>query len=300
MAEVCSCGCMTFSSTGSHQSVSEPDQSGIFPQEFQAYLNTSMNVGCRGHESKCRSGVDSNMSMNMGKLQGHKGKKEVWGCVAYSGMSTNMGHQGRKSGREVDHESSLTHYALNWGPEVALRLSDDLALPLRVAHTMIVLRGGEGALASGAETHLVEPVGSSAFDYPHPPRVAGLDSKEDFESIQTVLESAPRYFSWYLSPYTFQQPDTACMDHNLLKYGLSHHRKSKMNIFSRAKTEAPRGGLQMKEMNMRETEDGLEVSEGGILAKGASIAWRETVYGCLGAVWVHLNMREGNLRPSQT
>ncbi|KAI6115778.1 hypothetical protein EDD16DRAFT_1727330 [Pisolithus croceorrhizus] len=90
------------------------------------------------------------------------------------------------------NESSRTHYALDQGPGVAPGLSDDLALLLRVAHTTVVLRGGEGALASGAETNLVEPFGSVAFSYPHPPVVPG---------IQTVLESAPGYFSWYLLPH---------------------------------------------------------------------------------------------------
>ncbi|KAI6120437.1 hypothetical protein EDD16DRAFT_1725987 [Pisolithus croceorrhizus] len=107
------------------------------------------DAGHRGHESERGSGVDSNMSMNVL--------------------------------RERVNESSRTHYALDWGPGAALRLSDNSALPLRVAHTTVVPRGGEGALASGAETHLVEPFGSAAFDYPHPPRVAGLDSKEDFD-----------------------------------------------------------------------------------------------------------------------
>ncbi|KAI6111568.1 hypothetical protein EDD16DRAFT_1521895 [Pisolithus croceorrhizus] len=148
-----------------------------------AYLNTSMNTGCQD----CESGKEvqgctaySNKSMNVG-CQGRESEREVWGCVAYLNKSMNMGHQDHKSGREVDHKSLMTHYALDWGPEVALRLSDDSALLLRVVHTMVVPRGGEGALASGAETHLVEPFGSAAFDYPHPPRAAGLDLKEDFD-----------------------------------------------------------------------------------------------------------------------
>ncbi|KAI6123642.1 hypothetical protein EDD16DRAFT_1725185 [Pisolithus croceorrhizus] len=87
------------------------------------------------------------------------------------------------------HAGSRTHYALDWGPGAALRLSDDSALPLRVAHTTVVPRGGEGALASGAETHLVEPFGSVAFDYPHPPR---KKQNEYVRRGEQLAESASR------------------------------------------------------------------------------------------------------------
>ncbi|KAI6104876.1 hypothetical protein EDD16DRAFT_1524556 [Pisolithus croceorrhizus] len=136
-----------------------------------AYLNKSTNVGHQGCES--RREVDFNMGMNTG-AQDHKSKREVQGCMAYSNKTMFYILHKRV------HTGSRTHYALDWGPGAALRLSGNLALPLRVVHTTVVLRGGEGALASGAETHLVEPFGSVAFDYPHPPRVAGLDLKEDF------------------------------------------------------------------------------------------------------------------------
>ncbi|KAI6115503.1 hypothetical protein EDD16DRAFT_1520666 [Pisolithus croceorrhizus] len=99
----------------------------------QTGVGSSLKIsGHRGHESECGSGVDSNMGMNAGH-QGHKSE---------SG-----------SGREVDRK----------------RLSDNLALPLRVAHTMVVPRGYGGALTSRAETHLVKSFGSVAFGYPHPP-----------------------------------------------------------------------------------------------------------------------------------
>ncbi|KAI6115086.1 hypothetical protein EDD16DRAFT_1727508 [Pisolithus croceorrhizus] len=124
-----------------------------------AYLSTSTIAGCQGCESE----------------------REARGCAACLNMSTNMGRRDHKSRREVDHKSPMTHYALDWGPGAVPRLSDDSALPLRVVHTMVVLRGGEGALASGAETHLEELFGPVAFNYPHPPRVAGLDSKEAFD-----------------------------------------------------------------------------------------------------------------------
>ncbi|KAI6122148.1 hypothetical protein EDD16DRAFT_1725721 [Pisolithus croceorrhizus] len=92
-----------------------------------------------------------------------------------------------------------THYALDWGPGVAPGLSDNLALPLRVAHTTVVLRGGEGALASRAETNLVKSFGLIPW----------------IPAIQMVLESVPGYFS--------------C----LLEYGHSSHRKSKTNMHGR-------------------------------------------------------------------
>ncbi|KAI6130684.1 hypothetical protein EDD16DRAFT_1515367 [Pisolithus croceorrhizus] len=89
----------------------------------------------------------------------------------YASRGAGGGHESESgSGREVDRE----------------RLSDDSALPLRVAHATVVPRGGEGALTSGAETHLVKSFGSAAFGYPHPPMIP---------ACQTVLESAPGYFS---------------------------------------------------------------------------------------------------------
>ncbi|KAI6105968.1 hypothetical protein EDD16DRAFT_1730186 [Pisolithus croceorrhizus] len=153
------------------------------PSNFpvDASMQVAAQVVARGHSSTGSPGGSCgnrgcaaylSMSMSTG-CQGHKSEREVLGCAAYLNKSTHVL-------LERVYECSRTHYALNWGPEVALRLSDDLALLLRVAHATVVPRGGEGALTSGAETHLVEPFGSAAFNYPHPPRVAGLDSKEAF------------------------------------------------------------------------------------------------------------------------
>ncbi|KAI6094749.1 hypothetical protein EDD16DRAFT_1528965 [Pisolithus croceorrhizus] len=127
-------------------------------QGCTAYLSTSTIVGCQDCESE-REAQGCVACLNTSC----ESEREVWDCTAYSNKSTNVL-------LERVHAGLRTHYALNWGPEVALRLSDDLALLLRVAHATVVLRGGEGALASRAETHLVEPFGSVAFDYPHPPR----------------------------------------------------------------------------------------------------------------------------------
>ncbi|KAI6113743.1 hypothetical protein EDD16DRAFT_1521123 [Pisolithus croceorrhizus] len=115
---------------------------------------------CGSSRSREREGGSGLRSL----LECHEGEREVLGCVACLNTSTSAGLRDHESEREVDRESLMTRYALDWGPGAAPRLSDDSALPLRVAHATVVPRGGEGALSSGAETHLVEPFGSAAFD----------------------------------------------------------------------------------------------------------------------------------------
>ncbi|KAI6120114.1 hypothetical protein EDD16DRAFT_1519065 [Pisolithus croceorrhizus] len=148
-AEVCGCGCVTFSKILEAKNMST-GQTGVGSSLEISGKHEYASCGAGGgHESERRSGVDSN-------------------------MSTNVLH-------ERVNDSSWTHYALDWGPGVAPGLSDDSALPLRVAHTTVVPRGYGGALTSGAEMNLVEPL-----------------------AIQTVLESAPRHFP--TAKYSLHEP----------------------------------------------------------------------------------------------
>ncbi|KAI6109311.1 hypothetical protein EDD16DRAFT_1728839 [Pisolithus croceorrhizus] len=115
------------------------------------------------------------------RSRGREGGSGLRGLLEYEYECGSSRSREREGGRPRESDVGTAREGV---------LRDDSALPLRVVHTTVVPRGGEGALLSGAETHLVEPFGSAAFDYPHPPRIP---------AIQTVLESAPGYFSQYLS-----------------------------------------------------------------------------------------------------
>ncbi|KAI6132612.1 hypothetical protein EDD16DRAFT_1722715 [Pisolithus croceorrhizus] len=135
------------------------------------------------------------------------------------------------SRREVDHE----------------RLSDNSALPLRVAHTTVVPRGGEGALASRAETNLVEPFGSAAFGYPHPPMPQKKQNEYAWQAFFNTEEG---------SKLRKEYQGKACLGTARTQKGSARPRlrwENRRNATETedtrpktAKTEAPCGGLQMK------------------------------------------------------
>ncbi|KAI5991172.1 hypothetical protein EDD15DRAFT_2197607 [Pisolithus albus] len=57
-------------------------------QGCAACLNTSTNAGCQGRESKCWSGVDSNVGMNASHRD-RESEREVRGCAAYSSTTVD-------------------------------------------------------------------------------------------------------------------------------------------------------------------------------------------------------------------
>ncbi|KAI6101984.1 hypothetical protein EDD16DRAFT_1525764 [Pisolithus croceorrhizus] len=111
-----------------------------------------------------------------GSLEGSlEGSCRNQGCMAY--LSTSTAQEGA-----CMLEDSLCPQLGAWGcSEAEGQLGPSTGSG---AHNGCA-KGGEGALMSGAETHLVEPFGSAAFNYPHPPRIP---------AIQMVLESVPRHF----------------------------------------------------------------------------------------------------------